>query len=81
MVSFMAGVSRVGRSVRVVHIKKAPLYRRRSKSAMIQSIICGFGVRKYTASVSGWAWRLSSMRSMSGTSELDADARGSKTYW
>jgi hypothetical protein len=54
--------------IRVVHIRNAPLYLRRSKSAMMQSIICGFGVRKYTASVSGWAWRLSSMRSMSAVS-------------
>lgn len=35
-----------GVSVRVVHIRNAPLYLRRSKSAMMQSIMCGFGVRK-----------------------------------
>lgn len=38
----------------VVHIRNEPLYLRRSKSAMMQSTMCGFGVRKYTASVSGW---------------------------
>ena len=35
-----------GAFIRVVHIRNAPLYLRRSKSAIMQSIMCGFGVRK-----------------------------------
>lgn len=44
--SIQLPLGRCGAFVRVVQIRKAPLYRRRSKSAMMQSIMCGFGVRK-----------------------------------
>lgn len=49
----------------VVHIKKKPLYRRWSNSAIMQSTMCGFGVIMYTASMSRMGCRRSSMRSMS----------------
>jgi hypothetical protein len=55
----------IGVSSQLVQIRNVPRYFRRSKSAMIQSTMCGSGVRKYTASVSFWSGRRSSMRSMS----------------
>jgi hypothetical protein len=36
----------VGRSLHEVHMTNEPLYLRRSKSAMMQSTMCGLGVRK-----------------------------------
>jgi hypothetical protein len=59
----------MGGSLHEVHITNAPLYLRRSKSAMMQSTMWGFGVRKYTASMSRCTSRRSSMRSMSATGQ------------
>jgi hypothetical protein len=52
--------------LRVVHIKKKPRYLLCSNSAMMQSTMCGLGVRMYIASMSRWVVRRSSRRSMSG---------------
>jgi hypothetical protein len=59
----------MGGALHEVQIKNEPLYLRRSKSAMMQSTMWGFGVRKYTASMSRCTSRRSSMRSMSATGQ------------